>query len=51
MTDNGLYLSDILTHLNMQAAYVINGNSKNIMNMAQADQFDLWQSLVKGSEQ
>ncbi|KAJ8461584.1 hypothetical protein OPV22_034510 [Ensete ventricosum] len=49
VTDNGLYLSDILTHLNMQAAYIINGNCKNIMNMAQADQFDLWQSLVKGN--
>ncbi|CAL9127767.1 unnamed protein product [Musa acuminata var. zebrina] len=32
-----------------EAAYVINGNCKNIMNMAQADQFDLWQSLVKGN--
>ncbi|KAG6517852.1 autophagy protein 5-like [Zingiber officinale] len=31
-----------------EAAYVINGNSKSIMNMPQADQFDLWQSLIKG---
>ncbi|XP_008804849.1 autophagy protein 5 isoform X3 [Phoenix dactylifera] len=31
-----------------EAAYIINGNCKNIMNMSQADQFELWQSLVKG---
>ncbi|XP_008804824.1 autophagy protein 5 isoform X1 [Phoenix dactylifera] len=32
-----------------EAAYIINGNCKNIMNMSQADQFELWQSLVKGN--
>ncbi|KAG1361100.1 Autophagy protein 5 [Cocos nucifera] len=34
---------------NLTAAYIINGNCKNIMNMSQADQFELWQSLVKGN--
>lgn len=32
-----------------EAAYIINGNCKNVMNMSQADQFELWQSLVKGN--
>ncbi|XP_078178081.1 autophagy protein Apg5 family [Carex rostrata] len=32
-----------------EAAYVINGNCKNVMNMSQADQYDLWQSLLKGN--
>ncbi|WOL13406.1 autophagy-related protein [Canna indica] len=32
-----------------EASYVITGNCKNVMNMSQADQFDLWQSLVKGN--
>ncbi|KAK9088914.1 hypothetical protein Scep_027996 [Stephania cephalantha] len=31
-----------------EAAYIINGNCKNIMNMSQSDQLDLWQSLVNG---
>ncbi|KAK9085667.1 hypothetical protein Sjap_026078 [Stephania japonica] len=31
-----------------EAAYIINGNCKNIMNMSQADQLDLWRSLVNG---
>jgi len=34
--------------LYLQAAYVINGNCKNVMNMSQADQFELWQSVLKG---
>ncbi|KAJ3693936.1 hypothetical protein LUZ60_009416 [Juncus effusus] len=32
-----------------EAAYIINGNSKSIMNMSQADQYDIWQSLMKGN--
>ncbi|KAH7669364.1 autophagy-related protein 5 [Dioscorea alata] len=32
-----------------EAAYVINGNCKNVMNLSQADQFELWQSLMKGN--
>ncbi|KAG0497886.1 hypothetical protein HPP92_002577 [Vanilla planifolia] len=32
-----------------EAAYIINGNCKNIMNMSQADQSELWQSLIKGN--
>ncbi|KAG0502168.1 hypothetical protein HPP92_002240 [Vanilla planifolia] len=34
---------------NLTAAYIINGNCKNIMNMSQADQSELWQSLIKGN--
>ncbi|KAJ6793188.1 autophagy protein 5 [Iris pallida] len=30
-----------------EAAYIINGNCKSVMNMSQADQYELWQSLVK----
>lgn len=32
----------------MQAAYIINGNCKNIMNMSQSDQLELWHCVVKG---
>nr|CAD1840787.1 unnamed protein product [Ananas comosus var. bracteatus] len=32
-----------------EAAYIINGNCKNVMNMSQADQYDLWQSVLKGN--
>lgn len=32
-----------------EAAYIINGNCKNVMNMSQADQFELWQSVLKGN--
>ncbi|KAI3982991.1 hypothetical protein MKX01_010474, partial [Papaver californicum] len=28
------------------AAYIINGNSKNVMNMSQIDQFELWRSVL-----
>ncbi|XP_078448464.1 autophagy protein Apg5 family [Wolffia australiana] len=31
-----------------EAAYIINGNCKSIMNMSQADQYDLWQSMLNG---
>ncbi|ONK64231.1 uncharacterized protein A4U43_C07F23490 [Asparagus officinalis] len=31
-----------------EAAYIINGNCKNVMNMSEPDRFELWQSLVKG---
>ncbi|CAM8909811.1 unnamed protein product [Rhodiola kirilowii] len=30
---------------NLTAAYIINGNCKNIMKMAQSDQVDLWNSI------
>ncbi|KAI3844174.1 hypothetical protein MKW92_013633 [Papaver armeniacum] len=29
-----------------EAAYIINGNSKNVMNMSQIDQFELWRSVL-----
>ncbi|XP_024023807.1 autophagy protein 5 isoform X1 [Morus notabilis] len=32
-----------------EAAYIINGNSKNVMNMSQADQVELWRSVVSGN--
>ncbi|GER27241.1 autophagy protein 5 [Striga asiatica] len=31
-----------------EAAYVINGNCKNIMNMSQSDQAELWRSVLNG---
>nr|GME03168.1 expansin-A13-like [Ipomoea batatas] len=31
---------------NLTAAYIINGNCKNIMNMSQSDQSELWRSVV-----
>ncbi|XP_073065512.1 autophagy protein 5-like isoform X1 [Primulina eburnea] len=31
-----------------EAAYIINGNCKNIMNMSQSDQAELWLSVLKG---
>ncbi|CAL0315693.1 unnamed protein product [Lupinus luteus] len=32
-----------------EAAYVINGNCKNIMNMSQPDQAELWHSVLSGN--
>lgn len=32
-----------------EAAYIINGNCKNVMNMSQPDQSELWQSFAKGN--
>lgn len=29
-----------------EAAYIINGNCKNVMNMSQSDQVDLWRSIL-----
>ncbi|KAL5125282.1 Autophagy protein 5 [Glycine soja] len=34
---------------NDMAAYVINGNSKNVMNMSQTDQVELWGSVLNGN--
>ncbi|KAL9316411.1 hypothetical protein ACSQ67_017412 [Phaseolus vulgaris] len=34
---------------NVIAAYVINGNSKNVMNMSQPDQVELWSSVLNGN--
>ncbi|KAI4340741.1 hypothetical protein MLD38_025550 [Melastoma candidum] len=31
-----------------EAAYIINGNCKSVMNMSQADQHDLWHSVLNG---
>ncbi|KFK25942.1 hypothetical protein AALP_AA8G183000 [Arabis alpina] len=31
-----------------EAAYIINGNCKNVMNMSQSDQEDLWTSVMNG---
>lgn len=35
-------------HLPVQAAYIINGNCKNVMNMSQPDQLELWRSVYEG---
>ncbi|XP_061347820.1 autophagy protein 5 [Gastrolobium bilobum] len=32
-----------------EAAYVINGNCKNVMNMSQPDQVELWHSVLNGN--
>ncbi|XP_050375982.1 autophagy protein 5 [Argentina anserina] len=32
-----------------EAAYIINGNSKNVMNMSQPDQVELWRSILNGN--
>ncbi|XP_052190373.1 autophagy protein 5 isoform X17 [Diospyros lotus] len=31
-----------------EAAYIINGNCKNVMNMSQSDQVELWRSVMNG---
>lgn len=31
-----------------EAAFIITGNSKNVMNMSQADQVAMWESVMKG---
>ncbi|XP_007032217.2 PREDICTED: autophagy protein 5 isoform X4 [Theobroma cacao] len=31
-----------------EAAYIINGNCKNVMNMSQSDQLELWHSVMNG---
>nr|POE95949.1 autophagy protein 5 [Quercus suber] len=32
-----------------RAAYIINGNCKNVMNMSQPDQVELWRSVLNGN--
>ncbi|OMO50528.1 hypothetical protein CCACVL1_30388 [Corchorus capsularis] len=32
-----------------EASYIINGNCKNVMNMSQSDQLDLWRSVMNGN--
>ncbi|KAK8588667.1 hypothetical protein V6N12_023091 [Hibiscus sabdariffa] len=32
----------------MKAAYIMNGNCKNVMNMSQSDQSELWNSVMNG---
>ncbi|XP_010246207.1 PREDICTED: autophagy protein 5 isoform X2 [Nelumbo nucifera] len=32
-----------------EASYIINGNCKNVMNMSQSDQVDLWRSVMNGN--
>ncbi|KAL5743602.1 hypothetical protein ACOSQ2_026718 [Xanthoceras sorbifolium] len=32
-----------------EAAYIINGNCKNVMNMSQSDQVELWRSVMNGN--
>ncbi|PHU25075.1 Autophagy protein 5 [Capsicum chinense] len=32
-----------------EAAYIINGNCKNVMNMSQSDQLELWRSIMDGN--
>ncbi|PNX96772.1 autophagy protein 5-like [Trifolium pratense] len=45
-------LKELLNNLALkcfvEAAYVITGNCKNIMNMSQTDQVDLWGSVLNG---
>ncbi|RVW20568.1 Autophagy protein 5 [Vitis vinifera] len=31
-----------------EAAYIVNGNCKNVMNMSQSDQVELWHSVLNG---
>jgi len=35
----------------LQATFIITGNSKSVMNMSQADQVALWESVMKGTLQ
>lgn len=35
--------------IHLQAAYIINGNCKNVMNMSQPDQSELWRSVLNGN--
>lgn len=42
----GYILTNSLADL--QAAYIINGNCKNVMNMSQSDQLELWRSIMDG---
>uniref|UniRef100_A0A5B6ZTT2 Autophagy protein 5 n=1 Tax=Davidia involucrata TaxID=16924 RepID=A0A5B6ZTT2_DAVIN len=32
-----------------EAAYIINGNCKNVMNMSQSDQVELWRAVLNGN--
>ncbi|XP_027076695.1 autophagy protein 5 [Coffea eugenioides] len=32
-----------------EAAYIVNGNCKNVMNMSQSDQSELWRSVLNGN--
>ncbi|KAL6348527.1 hypothetical protein AAG906_013147 [Vitis piasezkii] len=32
-----------------EAAYIVNGNCKNVMNMSQSDQVELWHSVLNGN--
>ncbi|TYJ10088.1 hypothetical protein E1A91_A11G183900v1 [Gossypium mustelinum] len=34
---------------NITAAYIMNGNCKNVMNMSQSDQLELWHSVMNGN--
>ncbi|TYI01328.1 hypothetical protein ES332_A11G192800v1 [Gossypium tomentosum] len=33
----------------LMAAYIMNGNCKNVMNMSQSDQLELWHSVMNGN--
>nr|GMC74967.1 autophagy protein 5 isoform X1 [Ipomoea batatas] len=44
--DLGFYLFIPYLSFAVQGAYIINGNCKNIMNMSQSDQSELWRSVV-----
>lgn len=48
---NGMLYSLNLTkpQIHLQAAYIINGNCKNVMNMSQPDQSELWRSVLNGN--
>lgn len=44
----GIELLVMETYNHLQAAYVITGNCKNVMNMSQSDQSELWRSILNG---
>nr|GLL21281.1 autophagy protein 5 isoform X2 [Ipomoea trifida] len=44
--DLGFYLFIPYLSFAVQGAYIINGNCRNIMNMSQSDQSELWRSVV-----
>ncbi|KAL6959687.1 autophagy protein 5 [Sarracenia purpurea var. burkii] len=47
--DDSVKWSFINSLKEVRAAYIINGNCKNVMNMSQSDQVELWRSVVNGN--
>lgn len=48
-TDKLLMIGSFEIMFILQAAYIINGSCKNVMNMSQSDQEDLWTSVMNGT--